>query len=72
LAFVRRRGARIRQINAAELLHRTVVNDRGAFFYVGGLASDAYTGTVWFHLLDVDEDDYPFRGSECGVASLEG
>lgn len=68
----RPRGARIRRMNAVDLLHRTVTNEHGAVFHVSGLTFDAYTGTVWIELLDLDEDDEPIPGSECGVASLEG
>jgi hypothetical protein len=59
-------------MNAVELLHRTVVNEHGAAFHVGGLTFDAYTGTVWIELLDLDEDDEPIPGTDCGVTSLEG
>lgn len=65
-------GARIRRIDAVDLLHRTVTNEHGAVFHVGGLTFDAYTGTVWIELLDLDEDGEPVPGTECGVASLEG
>lgn len=68
----RPRGARIRRMNAVELLHRTVTNEHGAAFHVGGLTFDAYTGTVWIELLDLNEDGEPIPGTECGVASLEG
>lgn len=68
----RPRGARIRRIDAVDLLHRTVTNEHGAAFHIGGLTFDAYAGTVWIELLDLDEDDEPIPGTECGVTSLEG
>ena len=68
----RPRGARIQEMNAVDLLHRTVTNEHGAAFHVGGLTFDAYTGTVIIELLELDEDGEPVPGTECGVASLEG
>jgi hypothetical protein len=49
-----------------------VLKEHGAAFHVGGLTFDAYTGTVWIELLDLDEDDEPIPGTDCGVTSLEG
>jgi hypothetical protein len=68
----RPRGARIRRMNAVDLIHRTVTNEYGAAFHVGGLTFDAPTGTVSIELLDLDEDYEPIPGTDCGVASLEG
>lgn len=68
----RPRGARIRRIDAVDLLRRTVTNEHGVLFHVGGLTFDAHTGTVWIELLDLDEDGDPIPGTESGVASLEG
>jgi hypothetical protein len=68
----RPRGARIRRMNAVDLLHRTVLDEHGGEFHVGGLTFDTHTGTVSIELLDLDEDGEPIPGSECGVASLEG
>lgn len=68
----RPRGARIRRMDALQLLHRTVVNEHGAAFHVGGLTFDAHIGTVCFELLDLDDDGEPIPGSESGVYSLEG
>jgi hypothetical protein len=68
----RPRGARIRCMNAIDLLHRTVTSEYGAVCHVSGLTFDASTGTVWIELLDLDEDGDPIPGTEEGVASLEG
>lgn len=68
----RQRGARIRRMDAVHLLHRTVVNEHGAAFHVGGLDFDATTGTVWINLLELDDGGEPIPGTECGVANLDG
>ena len=68
----RERGVRIRNMNALELLHRTVVNEHGAVFHVGGLYLDARSGRIVIDLLDLDADDNPIPGTECGVYSLDG
>lgn len=68
----RPRGVRIRNMNALELLHRTVVNENGAAFHVGGLYLDAGTGRIVVDLLDMDEDGSPIPGTECGIFSLDG
>ena len=68
----RERGVRIRNMNALELLHRTVVNEHGAVFHVGGLHLDAGSGRIFIDLLDLDEDDNPIPGTECGIDSLDG
>ncbi|SOC47842.1 hypothetical protein SAMN05660748_1070 [Blastococcus aggregatus] len=68
----RARGVRIRNMNALQLLHRIVVNEHGAVFHVGGLYLDAHSGRIVIDLLDLDEDDNPIPGTECGVYSLDG
>lgn len=68
----RPRGVRIRSMNALDLLHRTVVNENGAAFHVGGLYLDAYGGRIVIDLLDLDEDDNPIPGTECGIYTLDG
>jgi hypothetical protein len=68
----RPRGVRIRSMNALDLLHRTVVNEHGAAFHVGGLYLDAGSGRIEVDLLDLDEDDNPIPGSGCGIFTLDG
>jgi hypothetical protein len=68
----RPRGVQIRNMNALELLHRTVVNEHGAAFHVGGLYLDGETGHIVVDLLDMDEDGNPIPGTECGIYSLDG
>lgn len=68
----RPRGARIHRMNAADLLHRTVVNEHGVAFHVGGLTFDGYSGAVWIERLHLDEDGEPIPGTECDVTSLDG
>jgi hypothetical protein len=68
----RPRGVQIRSMNALDLLHRTIVNENGAVFHVGGLHLDAHSGRIVIDLLDLDEDDNPIPGTECGIYSLDG
>jgi hypothetical protein len=65
-------GVRMREEHARDLLHRTVVNEHGAVFHVGGLYLDAGSGRIVIDLLEVDGDGNPIPGTECGVYSLEG
>ena len=68
----RARGVQIRDEHAHDLLHRTAVNEHGAAFHVGGLYLDAGSGRIVIDLLELDEDDNPIPGTECGVYSLDG
>ncbi len=68
----RPRGVRIQTMNALELLHRTVVNEDGADFHVGGLYLDARSGRIVIDLLELDDDGDPIPGTECGIETLEG
>ncbi|KGH48630.1 hypothetical protein IN07_01320 [Modestobacter caceresii] len=68
----RPRGVRIQRMNALELLHRTVVNDNGAVFHVGGLYLNARNGRIVIDLLELDDEDNPIPGTECGLETLEG
>jgi hypothetical protein len=67
----RARGVRIRDEHVHDLQHRTVVNEHGAAFHVGGLYLDAGSGRIVIDLLDLDEDGTP-SGTECGIYSLDG
>jgi hypothetical protein len=68
----RPRGARIRQMNALDLVGRTVLNEHGAAFAVGGLYLDAFTGAIVIDLLEVDQDGEPIPGTESGICTLDG
>lgn len=65
-------GVRFYSMNAMELIGRTVVNENGAAFHVGGLRLDGTSGRIWIDLLDLDEDDMPIPGTECGISTLDG
>jgi hypothetical protein len=71
-ALGRPRGVHIASLSALDLLHRTVLNARGAAFHVSGLTLDATTGAIVIDLLDVDEADEPIPGTEVGILSLDG
>jgi hypothetical protein len=68
----RPRGVVIGHLPATALIGRTVVNEHGAEFCVGGLYLDARTGRIIIDLLILDEDGDPVPGTECGVQSLDG
>lgn len=65
-------GARIQRMNALELLHRTVVNEHGVPFHVGGLYLDAGSGRIVIDLMELDVDGLPIPGTEGGIETLDG
>jgi hypothetical protein len=68
----RPRGVLVRHLPASALIGRTVANEHGAEFQVGGLYLDTQVGRVVIDLLDLDDDGEPVPGTECGVVSLDG
>jgi hypothetical protein len=68
----RPRGTQIHRMDAFDLLHRTVTNEHDAAFHVSGLYLDARSGRIVIDLLDLDENDDPIPGTECGIHTLDG
>lgn len=68
----RRPGAQIGWMNALHLIGRTVVNENGADFHVGGLELDTQSGRIYIQLLELDDDGQPVAGTENGILTLDG